>query len=110
MTESESLFELPPQDLRKAQRKFRQLGYPIWTENKAKLIERYLYFFVQITHSGVYIDAFAGAQEPDKPNMWAAKLVLESRPRWLRRFYLFELNKAKVRALRQLREDQAPRK
>ncbi len=110
VTESEYLFEMPPQDLRAAQRKFKQLGYPIWTENKAKLIERYLYFFVQITHGGIYIDAFAGSQEPDNPHMWAAKLVLESKPRWLRRFYLFELNQAKVRALQRLRDNQPARK
>src|SRR5947208_7390783 len=106
----EFLFEMPPADARKAQRTFRQLRYPIWTENKAKLIQRYLYFFVQITKTGIYLDAFAGPQEPDLPNTWAAKLAIESRPRWLKRFYLFEANGAKVRALRDLRDIQPLRK
>lgn len=107
---SEFLFPLPPSDPRKAQRTFRQLRYPIWTENKAKLIQRYLYFFVQITKTGIYLDAFAGPQEPDLPNTWAAKLVVESKPRWLKRLYLFETNSAKVRALRDLRDNQPARK
>ena len=36
--------------------------HSIWTENKAKLIERYLYYFVLITKHGTYIDGFAGPQ------------------------------------------------
>jgi len=78
---------------------------PIWTEHKAKLIERYLYYFVMITHHGIYIDGFAGPQEPDEPEMWAAKLVLESEPRWLRRFYLCEMKPSSVTALEALRDD-----
>src|SRR5690349_16399390 len=58
--------------------------HPVWTENKAKLIERYLYYFVQVTKHGTYIDGFAGPQEPDKLDMWSAKLVVESEPRWFR--------------------------
>lgn len=70
--------------------KVKELLHPIWTENKAKLIERYLYYFVLVTKHGTYIDGFAGPQEPDKPEMWAAKLVMESRPRWFHNFYLFD--------------------
>jgi three-Cys-motif partner protein len=108
MTEPEEfLFELPPQDLRLAEQKFRERN-PIWTESKAKLIERYLYYFVQITYHGTYIDAFAGPQESDKPEMWAAKLVLESEPRWLRNFYLFDSDAAQVQRLKSLRDSQPP--
>lgn len=108
MTEPEEfLFELPPQDLRLAEQKFRERN-PIWTESKAKLIERYLYYFVQITYHGTYIDAFAGPQEPDKPEMWAAKLVLESEPRWLRNFYLFDSEAGQVQRLKTLRDSQPP--
>jgi three-Cys-motif partner protein len=79
------------------------LPRPLWTENKAKLIERYLYYFVQITKHGTYIDAFAGPQQAkDGEDMWAAKLVLESRPRWLRTFLLCEKNARKVKALQRL--------
>ncbi|MBL8191405.1 MAG: three-Cys-motif partner protein TcmP [Acidobacteria bacterium] len=76
---------------------------PIWTENKARLIERYLNLFVFITKHGSYIDAFAGPQEVDKPEMWSAKLVMESEPRRLRHFYLFEKDKEKVKRLRELK-------
>jgi three-Cys-motif partner protein len=84
--------------------------YPIWTENKAKLIERYLYYFVQVTKHGTYIDAFAGPQDVEKYQMWAAKLVVESEPRWFRHFHLFELDPGKVKQLEELRDSQAPRR
>ena len=82
----------------------KRIHRPIWTENKARLIERYLYFFVLITKHGTYIDAFSGPQEPDNPEMWAAKLVIESDPKWLRHFHLFESNKAKVKQLQALKD------
>lgn len=87
---------------------FAPIRYPIWTENKARLIQRYLYYFVLITKHGTYIDGFAGPQEPDKPETWAAKLVVESEPRWLRNFHLCEKDKAKVQLLRELRDSQRP--
>ncbi len=82
---------------------------PIWTEHKAKLIERYLYYFVMITHHGTYIDGFGGPQETDNPEMWSAKLVLESEPRWLQRFYLCELKSSSIAALETLKSSQPPR-
>ncbi len=82
---------------------------PIWTENKAKLIERYLYYFVWVTKHGTYIDAFAGPQRSNEHTMWAAKLVLENRPRYLRNFHLFEKAPESVAALRQLRDAQPPK-
>jgi three-Cys-motif partner protein len=85
------------------------LRYHIWTENKAKLIERYLYLFVLVTRHGTYIDGFAGPQEADKPEMWAAKLVLESEPRLLRNFYLFDKSRGQYKALRALQAEQPER-
>jgi len=82
---------------------------PIWTEHKAKLIERYLYYFVLITHHGTYIDGFAGPQESEMPEMWAAKLVLESQPRWLQRFHLCELSRKSFGALETMCAAQPPR-
>ena len=95
-----SFLSYPPQP------KLKRLQHPVWTENKAKLIERYLYYFVLITHHGTYIDGFAGPQRPDQPNMWAAKLVLESEPMWFRHFYLFDNNKGQFSALERLRASQ----
>jgi len=82
----------------------RRIDNPIWTENKAQLIARYLYYFVLITKHGTYIDGFAGPQEPEKPQMWAAKLVLESEPKWLRHFYLFDSDRHQARRLRDLKK------
>lgn len=83
---------------------FKRPANPIWTENKAKLIERYLYYFVLITRHGTYIDGFAGPQRPENPEMWAAKLVLESEPRWFRHYHLYDVKKNQVELLRQLRD------
>ncbi len=102
MSQCEFPFELPPSDPKSAEKTFRQLSHPIWTECKAKLIERYLYYFVQITHHGTYIDCFAGPQQEDKHDMWSAKLVIESKPRWLRKFFLFEIDPSKVEMIEQM--------
>lgn len=83
-----------------------QLPYPIWTENKAKLIAKYIFLFELITKHGTYIDGFAGPQRPDHPEMWAAKLVLEIEPQWLRHFYLFEKSKVGCDLLRFLKASQ----
>jgi hypothetical protein len=61
----------PPSDKPKL---FKPARRPIWTENKAKLIERYLYYFVLVTKHGAYIDGFAGPQYEGKEDAWAAKL------------------------------------
>lgn len=77
--------------------------HPIWTENKAKLIERYLRFFCYITKHGTYIDGFAGPQKPDLLEMWSARLVLEDKPKRLKHFYLFECDKDKIPLLEDLK-------
>ena len=104
-------FGLAPSDpAKKAKKPLPSIGSrPIWTENKAKLIERYLYYFVWVTKHGTYIDAFAGPQRIGEHEMWAAKLVLENRPRYLRHFHLFEKANESLAALRQLRDEQPPK-
>ena len=82
--------------------------HPIWTENKARLIQRYLHYFVMVTKHGTYIDGFAGPQEDGKDEMWSAKLVLENEPRWLRNFYLFDADPKQVESLNTLVSSQAP--
>lgn len=80
----------------------------IWTENKAKLIERYLYYFVLITKHGTYIDGFAGPQYTEEEDSWAAKLVLESQPRRLRHFHLYDIREEEFRRLKALKDSQPP--
>jgi three-Cys-motif partner protein len=101
------LFKLP--DPVKQEPKIKRIRRPIWTENKAKLIERYLYYFVLITKHGTYIDGFAGPQEADEPEMWAARLVLESEPRWLKHFFLFDEKSQQVKYLEDLKQSQPTR-
>ena len=36
------------------------MTHPVWTDNKASLISRYIYCFELVTHHGTYIDGFAG--------------------------------------------------
>jgi hypothetical protein len=82
--------DLPPPADKPIQ--FKPAERPIWTENKAKLIERYLFYFVLITKHGAYIDGFAGPQYDGKEDAWAAKLVLESKPAFLRNFWLCDID------------------
>src|SRR5581483_7455378 len=72
------------------------LQFPVWTQNKALFIMKYLRYFVFITHHGTYIDGFAGPQEERESDCWAAKLVLQSEPRWLRHFHLCDLKRTQV--------------
>jgi three-Cys-motif partner protein len=86
--------------------KFAPAHRPIWTENKAKLIERYLFYFVLITKHGAYIDGFAAPQDSTNPDAWSAKLVLESKPALLRQFWLCELDLERVKRLHELKAEQ----
>ena len=90
-TEPNLPFEIPP--WREPEPLLPQLKRRIWTSHKAKLIERYLYYFVLITKHGSYTDGFAGPQYQDRPEMWSANLVLQSEPKRLQHFYLFEKNR-----------------
>ncbi len=98
------LFDLAPYERFFEDPLIRPREHPIWTESKAKLIERYLYYFLMITRHGTYVDGFAGPQHPDKPETWAAKLVLELEPRWLRHFYLFDNDRDQFERLSALRD------
>jgi len=94
---------LPPEPAIKA------LEYPVWTDNKARFIMRYLRYFVFITKHGTYIDGFAGPQEECMTDCWAAKLVLESEPQWIRHFHLCDEKRSQVKLLEQLKAAQPSR-
>ena len=88
-------------------RKYKRYDQAIWTENKAHFIQQYLKYFVHVTKHGAYIDGFAGPQSHKHLNAWSAALVLKSEPRWLRKFFLCEITRRGVKALRVLAESQA---
>ena len=100
-----SLFDLPSVDNRHVVR-LSPIREPVWTRNKARLIERYLNLFVMVTRHGVYIDGFAGPQRENEDEAWAAKLVLESKPPRLRNFLLVDANRSCVTALEKLKDEQ----
>jgi three-Cys-motif partner protein len=86
-------------------------GYPVWSKNKALLIERYLHYFLMITRNGAYIDGFAGPQRHGDGTLWSAKRVLEHEPKWLRNFVLNDLHPEQVAKVIALKDEQpAPNK
>ncbi len=84
--------ELPRTAPRLPEKNFRSLRFPLWTQNKARLIQEYLRLFEYITHHGTYIDGFAAPQERAHPEMWAANLVLQMEPKWFREFWLCDID------------------
>lgn len=62
---------------------------------------------MQVTKHGAYIDGFAGPQSPKNLKSWSAALVLASEPKWLRRFFLCEITRQGLKALRRLVESQS---
>lgn len=98
------LFDLPPTEGKTLV--FKPARAPFWTENKAKLIARYLYYFVLITKHGAYVDGFAAPQEREHTDSWSAKLVLESKPPFLREFWLCDVDPVGVGYLKRLAAEQ----
>ncbi|EDY83658.1 hypothetical protein VDG1235_3285 [Verrucomicrobiia bacterium DG1235] len=82
------------------------LDYPLWTKNKAHFIARYLKSFTYVTRHGTYIDAFAGPQHEESRNdSWAAKLVMQNEPAWLRNFHLFDLASDQIGHLKNIKKE-----
>jgi len=92
----------------------KQDGYPVWTENKSKLIQLYVRYFLMVTKHGTYLDGFAGPQvEEYNDESWSAKRVLEIEPPWLRRFILCDMSARQVDHLNKLtiaRRDQGDKR
>lgn len=105
-TDQFEMFELPEVEGRR-QHQFSRIHRPIWTKHKAELISLYLRYFVFITKHGVYIDGFAGPQDNcNLSESWAAKLVIENEPKWMRTFFLCDKDKKQIIHLETLRDEQ----
>jgi|SRR5688572_15434442 len=78
---------------------FVSLRDPLWTRNKALLIQEYLRLFILITKHGAYIDGFAAPQRAGHYDKWSAKLVLETEPKWMREFWLCDVSPEGVQQL-----------
>jgi hypothetical protein len=94
--------ELPEHFSRLEGPNFKSLRFPLWTQNKARLIQAYLQLFVYITRHGTYIDGFAAPQDGNHLETWAAKLVLEMEPKRIRDFWLCDLSRKGVKKLEEL--------
>lgn len=68
------------------------LNCPLWTENKALLIQLYIKLFTLVTKHGAYIDGFAAPQYRKHKINCSAKLVLENKPQWIRDFWLCDID------------------
>jgi three-Cys-motif partner protein len=99
--------ELPRTPKGLAGRNFQSLRFPLWTQNKVRLIQTYLQLFEYITHHGTYIDGFAAPQDAAHLDTWEAKLVLEMEPKWFRDFWLCDIDPAGVQHLQALRDEHA---
>lgn len=82
--------EMPVIDLGRLQSR-RGLNCPLWTENKALLIQLYIKLFTLVTKHGAYIDGFAAPQRRNHQAKCSAKLVLENKPQWIRDFWLCDI-------------------
>lgn len=72
----------------------------LWTHTKARLIEEYIRLFLLVTRHGVYIDCFAGPQNPEHEDKWSAKLVASITPDYLNHLYLCDADLEKFERLR----------
>lgn len=93
--------ELPTIPVR-SEHNFRSLQHPVWTEEKARLIQEYLRLFTFITKHGNYIDGFAAPQRRDLARICSARLVLETEPKWMRDFWLCDLDQRGVELLEEI--------
>ena len=104
---SDRLFDPGPKT--RTEVRIKSLTEPVWSENKALLIARYLRLFVFITRHGTYIDPFAGPQTDRSELAWTARMVLDSEPKWFRNFYLFDIDRQQEKQLQCLASEHSDR-
>ncbi len=81
---------------------FASLKRPVWTHQKALLIQEYLRLFTFVTKHGAYIDGFAAPQRRDMAEICSARLVLENKPAWIKDFWLCDIDQQGVTLLNEL--------
>lgn len=81
-----------PSDGRLPEKDFRSLTCPLWTQNKARLIQEYIRLFTYVTKHGAYIDGFAAPQRRGHSDLCSAKLVLEAEPKRVRELWLCDID------------------
>lgn len=84
-------------------KQFGATSAPLQTDNKSKLIAEYISLYQRVTHGGLFIDGFAGPQKLNFKEAWSARRVLEIEPKWIRHFWLCEMDPTSLTALRELK-------
>ena len=95
--------ELPRGKSRRKQSRPVEIGSPLWTADKAALIEEYIHRFLLVTKHGVYLDLFAGPQNDEED--WSIRRVLGRRTEGgpeIRHYAVCDLEPEKAEQLREL--------
>ena len=85
--------------------KLEKSGAPLWTTEKAGLIDEYIHLFLLVTKHGVYVDLFAGPQRVDDTESWSVRRVLERRTEGnpaIRHYAVCDKDPAQAKRLRDL--------
>lgn len=85
------------------EKNFQSLRHPLWTENKARLIQEYIKLFTYVTKHGAYIDGFAAPQRRERSDLCSAKLVLEAEPQRVRELWLCDIDPKGIALLREIK-------
>ena len=79
------------------------IGAPLWTIDKSRLIDEYIHHFLLVTKHGVYLDLFAGPQHPTDTENWSVRRVLERRTEGnpsIRHYAVCDIERKQVERLR----------
>ena len=85
--------------------KLQKSGTPLWTAEKASLIDEYIHLFLLVTKHGVYVDLFAGPQRVNDTESWSVRRVLERRTEGnpaIRHYAVCDKDPAQAKRLRDL--------
>ncbi len=85
------------------EKNFQSLRHPLWTENKARLIQEYIKLFTYVTKHGAYIDGFAAPQRRERSDLCSAKLVLEAEPQRVRELWLCDIDPKGIALLHEIK-------
>ena len=96
--------EMPVVDVARLRNR-KGINCPLWTENKALLIQQYLKLFTYITKHGAYIDGFAAPQRRNHKAKCSAKLVLENQPERIRDFWLCDIDLDGIALLEEIKAE-----
>jgi three-Cys-motif partner protein len=94
--------EEAPYHVAAAEKEFKSLRHPLWTDSKARLIREYIKLFTYITKHGAYIDGFAAPQRRERLDLCSAKLVLEAEPKRVRELWLCDIDPEGISILDEL--------